>query len=158
MTYPYGPGIPSAPVAYPQPVALPAGFGALVVTVNRGPYLIPVPTVAKLQIDGRHVPISGEGTWHIPLPAGPHEVRYTDFIGIPMVTTRAVVVPPGAASVLDFRFGVWRNRVHDGQGTDITKFGMWSNYLVGIVTFVAVLVLCCGGVALLGGLGALNNP
>ncbi|MEE6263704.1 hypothetical protein [Plantactinospora sonchi] len=157
MTYPYGPGFPSAPVAYPHPVALPAGAGALVVTVNRGPYLVPVPAVARLKIDDRHVPISGEGTWHIPVPAGPHEVKYTDILGVPMVKT-SVVVPPGAATQLDFRFGVWRNRVYDGQGADVTKFGMWSNYLFAIVAFGVVLVFCCGGGALLGGLGALNNP
>ncbi|MEO3746630.1 hypothetical protein [Plantactinospora sp. B5E13] len=137
------PGQPAKPAAYPHPVALPTGAGALVVTVNRGPYMVPVPKTAKLRVDGRHVPIPGAGTWHIPVPAGPHQIKFTDFIGVPLVTT-SVVVQPGAATILDFRFGVWRNRVHDGQGADVTRFGMWSNHLVSIIEVAVVLAVCCG--------------
>ena len=25
-----------------------------------------------------------EGTWHVVIPAGPHDVRYTDFLGLPL--------------------------------------------------------------------------
>lgn len=70
MSYPHPPypqpGPPNfVPMAYPQPVPLLPGGGALVVTVNRGPYIVPVPTVARLKIDGRQVAIPSEGTWHI---------------------------------------------------------------------------------------------
>ncbi|ROT31118.1 hypothetical protein [Micromonospora sp. HM5-17] len=151
MTHPYGPPGYLAPVAHPHPVPLPAGAGALVVTVSRGPYVVPVPATCKLKIDGREVPIPGAGTWHIPVPAGPHEVKYTDFLGVPMVRTD-VVVQPGTPSYLDFRFGVWRNRVYDGQGADVTRFGMWSNYLIALIGLISTLVICCGGGALLAAL------
>jgi hypothetical protein len=141
---------PFTPLVYAQPVALPPGFGALVVSVNRGPYIVPVPTTAKLKVDGLQVPIPGEGTWHIPLPAGSHQVRYTDLIGIPMVTLHPQVIQPGMPHYLTFDFGVWRNRVRDGAGVDVTKFGMWSNYTVVLITFAVVAVLCCGGFAVSG--------
>jgi hypothetical protein len=152
VTYPPPPGAPFVPLAYAQPVALPPGFGALIVSVNRGPYIVPVPSLAKLKVDGRQVPVPGVGTWHIPLPAGPHDVRYTDFLGVPMVTTHPQVVQPGMPHYLTFDFGVWRNRVRDGAGTDATKFGMWSNYAVAPIAFLAVLLICCGGSALISGL------
>jgi len=153
MTHPFGTPGP-VPVAYPHPVPLPAGAGALVLTVNRGPYVVPVSASSKLKIDGREVPIGGENvTWHIPLPAGTHEVKYTDFMGLPMVRTE-VVIQPGAASHLNFRFGVWRNRVYDGQGADVTRFGLWSNYLIMLVTLGTMVLVCCGGSALLSALGA----
>lgn len=137
-------------MAYGQPVALPPGFGALVVTVNRGPYLVPVSSTMRLKVDGQHAAIPGEGTWHIPLPAGPHEVRYTDFLGIPAITTPPVIIQPGMPHYLNFDFGVWRNRVRDGAGADVTKFGMWSNYTVGLIA-IGVVLLCCVGTALIGG-------
>jgi len=136
-------------MAYAQPVPLPPGFGALVVSVNRGPYLVPVPSTAKLKVDRQNVAIPGAGTWHIPLPAGPHDVRYTDFLGIPMVTTHPQTIQPGMPLYLTFDFGVWRNRVRDGAGVDVTKFGMWSNYTVMLIMLGAFLVLCCGGTALI---------
>ena len=135
-------------MAYAQPVALPPGFGALVVSVNRGPYLIPASSTMRLKVDGRQVAIPGEGTWHIPLPAGPHQVRYTDILGIPAITTHPQVVQPGMPHYLNFDFGVWRNRVRDGAGVDVTKFGMWSNYAMGLIG-LAVVVFCCGGSALI---------
>jgi hypothetical protein len=141
-------------MAYAQPVALPPGFGALVVSVNRGPYLVPAPSTAKLKVDGRQVAVPGAGTWHIPLPAGPHDVRYTDFLGIPMMTTHPQVIQPGMPHYLTFDFGVWRNRVRDGAGTDVTKFGLWSNYTVLLITLAVVLVFCCGGTALIGAMSS----
>jgi len=136
-------------MAYAQPVPLPPGFGALVVSVNRGPYLVPAPSTAKLKVDGRNVAIPGAGTWHIPLPAGPHDVRYTDFIGIPTMTTHPQTIQPGMPLYLTFDFGVWRNRVRDAAGVDVTKFGMWSNYTVLAITLVVLVVFCCGGAALI---------
>ncbi|MGC4892339.1 hypothetical protein [Micromonospora sp. DT31] len=133
-------------IAYPHPITPPPGHGVLVVKVNRGPYAIPVTTSSRFKIDKRDVPIPGEGTWHVAVPAGPHDVRYTDFMGVPVITT-SIAVQPGAAHHLDFRFGAWRNRVHDGYGTDVTRFGMWSNYTVLIVTLVVVGLCCCGGMA-----------
>jgi hypothetical protein len=82
------------------------------------------------------------------VPAGRHDIRYTDWLGIPIMTTVADL-QPGMMHQLSFRFGGWRNRVHDGHGTDVTKFGMWSNYLVMLITFGAIGVLCCGGTLLL---------
>jgi len=140
-------------MAYAQPVALPPGFGALVVSVNRGPYLVPVSSTAKLKIDKQRVAIPSEGTWHIPLPAGPHDVRYTDFMGVPMVTTQPQVIQPGMPHYLTFDFGVWRSRVRDGAGVDVTKFGMWSNYAVLLITIAVVALCCCGGSAITAGSG-----
>ncbi|WP_089157727.1 hypothetical protein [Micromonospora sp. NBS 11-29] len=146
---PYPP-MPGAPLtAYPHPIAPPPGHAVLVVSVNRGPYVVPVPTTSRFKIDRRPVPIPGEGTWHIAVPAGPHDVRYTDFLGVPIVTT-SVVAQPGAAHHLSFRFGGWRNRVHDGHGTDVTRFGLWSNYSILLVALAAMVPLCCGGLALVG--------
>jgi len=34
--------------------------------------------------------------------------------------------------------------VRDAQGTDVTKFGMWSNYTIMLIGF-AVIALCCVG-------------
>ncbi|MBB5827224.1 MULTISPECIES: hypothetical protein [Micromonospora] len=149
--YPPGPGAVAPLTAYPQPIPPPPGHAVLVVSVNRGPYLVPAPATSKFKIDGRTVPIPGEGTWHVAVPAGPHDVRYTDFIGIPVITT-ALVAQPGAAHHLSFRFGGWRNRVHDGHGTDVTRFGMWSNYSIMLVTLAVLGVLCCGGFGLVAAL------
>ncbi|MFY1652055.1 hypothetical protein ACN27J_14305 [Solwaraspora sp. WMMB762] len=149
--YPPMPGAVSLLVAYPQPIAPPPGCAVLVVSVNRGPYLVPATAAGRFKVDGRDVPIPHEGTWHVAVPAGQHDVRYTDFMGVPVITT-TVVAHPGAAHPLSFRFGGWRNRVHDGYGTDITKFGMWSNYLIALVALVVVGVLCCGGFGLIGAL------
>ncbi|MGC4806203.1 hypothetical protein [Micromonospora sp. DT233] len=148
---PYQPPMPGvAPLtAYPQPIQPPPGHAVLAVTVNRGPYVVPVPTTSRFKVDRRDVPIPGEGTWYVAVPAGPHDVRYTDFLGLPIVTTD-VVVHPGALHHLVFRFGGWRNRVHDGHGTDVTKFGMWSNYSVGLVTLVVLGLICCGCFGLTG--------
>jgi len=143
VTYPPPPGAPFVPIAYAQPVALPPGFGALVVSVNRGPYMVPAPTTTKLKIDGREVAIPFVGTWHIPLPAGPHRVRYTDFMGIPMITTHPQVVQPGMPHYLSFDFGTWRNRVRDGAGIDVTKYGMWSNYTLLLIMLAVIAVCCC---------------
>ncbi|MFI7432404.1 hypothetical protein [Micromonospora haikouensis] len=150
-SYPPGPGAVTPLTAYPQPIPPPPGHAVLVVSVNRGPYLVPAPATSKFKIDGRTVPIPGEGTWHVAVPAGPHDVRYTDFIGIPVITT-ALVAQPGAVHHLSFRFGGWRNRVHDGHGTDVTRFGMWSNYSILLVTLAVVGVLCCGGFGLVAAL------
>lgn len=157
MSYPPQPSYPSAPgpvtplVAYPQPIPPPPGHAVLAVSVNRGPYLVPVPATSRFKVDGRLVSIPGEGTWYVAVPAGAHDIRYTDFMGIPIVTT-ALTVQPGLVYPLSFRFGGWRNRVHDGQGTDVTKFGMWSNYSLVLVILPVVLLLCCGGLGLIGAL------
>ncbi|WFE21840.1 hypothetical protein O7621_00095 [Solwaraspora sp. WMMD937] len=158
MSYPpHHPGYPpmlgavSLLVAYPQPIAPPPGCAVLVVSVNRGPYLVPATAAGRFKVDGRDVPIPRAGTWHVAVPAGQHDVRYTDFMGVPVITAM-VVAHPGAAHPLSFRFGGWRNRVHDGYGTDVTKFGMWSNYLIALVALVVVGVLCCGGFGLIGAL------
>ncbi|MEQ4304272.1 hypothetical protein ABNF97_23295 [Plantactinospora sp. B6F1] len=143
MAYPWIPPPGMALAAYPHPVQLPPGWGALIVSADRGPYIVPVPSTAKLKVDGREVSGMAEGTFHVAVPAGEHEVKYTDLFGFPLVTTR-VVVQPGAGHGLSFRFGWWRNRVHDGQGTDVTKFGMWSNYSIALIVFGVVGVLCCG--------------
>ncbi|MEU7614799.1 hypothetical protein AB0M91_02845 [Micromonospora rifamycinica] len=157
MSYPPQQPYPSAPggvtpmIAYPHPVPPPPGHAVLVVSVNRGPYLVPVPTTSRFKIDGRPVSIPGEGTWYVAVPAGSHDVRYTDFMGIPIVTT-ALTVQPGVAYPLAFNFGGWRNRVRDGHGTDVTKFGMWSNYSIVLVVLPVVGLLCCGGLGLLSAL------
>ncbi|PWU56929.1 hypothetical protein DLJ47_04305 [Micromonospora sp. S4605] len=149
MSYPphsaYPPPVPGAvtPMVYPHPIQPPPGYSVLAVTVNRGPYIVPVPATGKLKIDGQTVPIPGEGTWHMVIAPGPHDVRYTDFMGVPLVTT-ALAAHPGAAHHLSFRFGAWRNRVHDGHGTDVTKFGLWSNYTILLLVFAVVGVVCCG--------------
>lgn len=147
--YPPMPGAVTPLVAYPHPIAPPPGFAVLVVSVNRGPYLVPAPTTSRFKVDGRSVPIPGEGTWHIAVPAGPRDVRYTDFMGIPIITT-SVLAQPGAAHHLSFRFGGWRNRVHDAHGTDVTRFGLWSNYSIALAALAVVVPLCCGGLALMG--------
>ncbi|MFI1195162.1 hypothetical protein ACH4T9_18130 [Micromonospora sp. NPDC020750] len=153
MSYPPHPSYPPMPgavtplMAYPHPISPPPGHAVLAVSVNRGPYIVPAPTTSKFKVDRQTVPIPGEGTWYVAVPAGPHDVRYTDFMGIPVMTT-ALVAHPGALHALSFRFGGWRNRVHDGHGTDVTKFGMWSNYSVLLVTLVVFGLLCCGGSAL----------
>jgi len=149
---PWVPPAGLAPVAYPHPVPLPPGFGALVVSANRGPYLVPAPSTCKLKIDGQQVPGISEGTWHIAVPAGSRDVRFTDLFGIPVMTTR-LDVQAGMAHHLSFRFGGWRNRVHDGNGVDVTKFGMWSNYTVALISSGVVGVLCCGGLALVVAVG-----
>lgn len=69
-----------------------------------------------------------------------------------MITTSATI-HPGTASYLSFRFGAWRNRVYDGACTDVTKFGLWSNYAIMLVTLVPTLV-CCGGMLLMSTAGA----
>jgi hypothetical protein len=147
VAYPRVPGGVPTLFAYAHPVPLPAGHGCLVVAVNRGPYLVPAPATCRLKIDGVQVPLPGEGTWHIPVPAGPHDVRFTDWFGIPVMTTQPVV-QPAAAAYLSFRFGGWRNRVYDPHGTDVTKFGMWSNYTFLLLTFAVIGLLCCGGFGL----------
>ncbi|WP_431875004.1 hypothetical protein [Micromonospora marina] len=141
--YPPLPGGVSPLIAYPHPIAPPPGCGVLVVSVNRGPYLIPVPVTSRFKIDRQVVAIPGEGTWHVAVPAGAHDVRYTDFLGVPLVTT-TLAVQPGAAHHLAFRFGGWRNRVYDGYGTDVTRFGLWSNYSVMLVVLAVLGVACCG--------------
>ncbi|MEH1097795.1 hypothetical protein [Micromonospora sp. CPCC 205561] len=141
-SYPPVPGAVT-PLVYPHPIAPPPGYAVLVVTVNRGPYLVPAPTTSRLKVDGQQVPIPGEGTWYVVISAGPHDVRYTDFMGLPLITT-ALVAHPGAAHHLSFRFGGWRNRVHDAHGTDVTRFGLWSNYSIALLTFGVIGLLCCG--------------
>ena len=71
-------------------------------------------------------------------------------MGIPIVTT-SVVAQPGAAHHLAFRFGAWRNRVYDGRGADVTRFGLWSNYTVALVSLAVLVPLCCGAFALMTG-------
>lgn len=134
---------PVMPMAYPHPVAPPPGYAVLVVSVNRGPYIVPAPATSRFKIDGQSVPIPGEGTWYVVVPAGPHDVRYTDFLGMPLITT-ALVAQPGVAYHLSFRFGGWRNRAYDGYGTDVTKFGLWSNYSIALLTLGVFGLLCCG--------------
>jgi hypothetical protein len=151
-----GAGPMGEPIAYPHPVAPLPGQSCLVISVNRGPYLVPVATAGRLKVDRRQVTIPREGTWYVPVPAGTHDVRYTDFLGVPMVTTQ-LATQPGAAHQLSFRFGAWRNRVFDGQGTDVTKFGMWSNYTIMLITFAVLIVFGCGGLTLITALAASNS-
>ncbi|MEU9504843.1 hypothetical protein AB0D32_00990 [Micromonospora sp. NPDC048170] len=141
-------------IAYPHPIAAPPGYAVLVVSVNRGPYIVPAPASSRFKVAGQAVPIPGEGTWHVAVPAGQHDVRYTDFMGVPVMTT-TLLVHPGTVHHLSFRFGGWRNRVHDGQGTDVTRFGLWSNYSIVLVAFAVIGVLCCGGFGLV---AALSGP
>ncbi|WP_234359040.1 hypothetical protein [Plantactinospora sp. BC1] len=148
MSYPPTPPPGMTLAASPYPVPLPPGWGALVISANRGPYLVSAPSSYRLKIDGRDVPGMAEGTFHIPVPAGEHDVRFTDLLGVPAMTTR-VVVQPGTGHRLSFRFGGWRNRVYDGAGTDVTKFGMWSNYTLLLITSAVIGVVCCGGLGLL---------
>ncbi len=150
MSFPYAQAGFPAPVAYPHPVQPPPGFACLAVTVNRGPYIVPAPTTSRLKVDGRHVRIPREGTWFVLVPAGQRDIRYTDLFGIPIMTTQ-VVLPPGGMHHLSFRFGGWRNRVYDGHGTDVTRFGMWSNYAIMLIMLIMLGVtglLCCGGIGL----------
>ena len=70
------------------------------------------------------------------------------------IVTTTLAVQPGAAHHLAFRFGGWRNRVYDGYGTDVTRFGMWSNYSVMLVLLAVVGVACCGVL----GLAVGSNP
>jgi hypothetical protein len=142
VAYSLSSGPPFIPIAYAQPVPLPPGYGALVVSVNRGHLLIPSPSTTTLKVDGREVPIPFAGTWHIPLPAGPHDVKYTDVLGIPLMTTRPQVIQPGMPHYLSFDFGMWRHRVRDGAGNDVTKFGLWSNYTV-LLILLAIIAACC---------------
>ncbi len=135
-------------IAYPHPIPAPPGYAVLAVSVNRGPYLVPAPTSSRFKVDRQAVPIPGEGTWYVAVPAGPHDIRYTDIFGIPIMTT-ALVAHPGALHHLSFRFGGWRNRVYDGHGTDVTKFGLWSNYSILLVMLGVLGVFCCGGFALI---------
>ncbi|WP_091107569.1 hypothetical protein [Micromonospora citrea] len=148
MSYPPHPPYPPVPGAvtplvHPHPIAPPPGYAVLAVTVNRGPYIVPAPTTSKFKIDGQTVSIPGEGTWYMVVAPGQHDVRYTDFMGVPLITT-SLAVQPGAAHHLSFRFGGWRNRVHDGHGTDVTRFGLWSNYSILLVTLAIFGLLCCG--------------
>jgi hypothetical protein len=115
----------------------------LAVTVNRGPYIVPAPATSKFKVNGQAVPIPGEGTWYVVIPPGSLDVRYTDFMGLPLITT-TLAAHPGAAYHLSFRFGGWRNRAYDGYGTDVTKFGLWSNYSIALVTLGAFGLICCG--------------
>jgi len=154
MTDPVAPGDATPPVAHPLlayqvPVTPPPGCGSLVTSANRGPYLIAATSAMRLKIDGHQVPIG----WHIVLPAGPHEVKVTDIWGVPYITT-ALVVQPGATHQLRFDFGVWRNRVYDGSGADVTRFGLWSNYVLILVVLVPLLLLTCScfGLIMAGGL------
>ncbi|GAA1401627.1 hypothetical protein GCM10009662_25190 [Catellatospora coxensis] len=153
MSHPLPPGSLIPYTAYPMPVPVPEGHGVLIVSFNRGPYIVSAASTSKLKIDGRQVPFGGEGTYYVLVPAGPHEVKVTDPFGMPMIKT-ALTVHPGAGHQLAFRFGGWRNRVFDGQGADVTTFGMWSNYLIMLVFFPALFLLCCGGVALISALGS----
>ncbi len=155
MVQPFHPGPVMPFTAYPMPVPVPEGHGVLVVSFNRGPYLVSAASTSKLKVDGRQVPFGGEGTYHVVVPAGPHEVKVTDPFGMPMIKTK-LTVHPGAGHQLAFRFGGWRNRVHDGQGNDVTTFGMWSNYAIMLVVLPAILLVCCGGSALLASLS--NTP
>jgi hypothetical protein len=68
----------------------------------------------------------------------------------------ALTVHPGVAHQLAFRFGGWRNRVHDERGADVTRFGMWSNYAVMLVALPVIGLLCCAGVALTSSLSAMS--
>jgi hypothetical protein len=141
---PVPPGAIVPYTAYPVPITPPEGCGVLVFSVNRGPYLVSAASTARLKIDGRGVVFGGEGAWHIALPAGPHEVKLTDFSGMPVMKT-AVTVQPGTAQTRMFQFEVWRNRVHDGHGNDVATFAMWSNYVIMIIMLGGFGVLCCSG-------------
>ena len=155
MSYPHHPPYPPIPgavaplIAYPHPIVPPPGHAVLAVTVNRGPYIVPATATSKFKVGGWTVSIPREGTWHVAVPAGQHAVRYTDFMGIPIITT-ALVAHPGALHHLSFRFGGWRNRVHDGYGNDVTRFGLWSNYSIALVSLVVLGAVCCGALGLSG--------
>ncbi len=149
MTFPGPPGGVAPYVAYPAPIAPPPGFGCLVTTANHGPYIVSAASTTTLKVDGREFPIG----WCLVLPPGRHDIKLTDFIGIPMIRTE-LVVHPGATHPLRFHFGGWRNRVYDGQGTDVTRFGMWSNYAILLLVLgplLLVALLACVGILVLGG-------
>ena len=150
VTYPYQPAAPPLTPLPGPPPALPPGHGLLVVSFNRGPYMVPVMTTSRFKIDGRDVRVQ-EGTWFIVVPAGQRQIKVTDFIGVTIAST-ILAVQPGATHQLRWDFGAWRNRVYDHRNADVTKFGMWSNYTVMLITLGIILpVTCC---AILGILGA----
>lgn len=132
------------------PPVLPPGYGYLRVELNRGPYLLPAGTGAKLMISGYHVPAAlTHGPWYVPVIAGRHVVKITDPFGIPAITSE-VVVEPGGHHYRYFHFGAWRNRARDAAGADVTKFGMWSNYTIMLIALGGTLLVCCGVSVLLG--------
>src|SRR5690606_30958041 len=132
------------------PPPVPPGYGLLSVELNRGPYLVPAGTAAKLKISGQQVPAAlTHGPWYIPVLAGRHVVKVTDPFGIPVVTTE-VVLEPGSSHHRYFHFGAWRNRARDAFGNDVTRFGMWSNYTIMLIVLGTTLLVCCGVSALLG--------
>jgi len=143
----YGGGEAYPLVGYPVPITPPTGHGSLAISISRGPYIVPVASTSRLKIDGRDISKTGEQTF-VAVPAGPHQVKLTDFLGMPLMSTE-LTVHPGAVQQLSFSAGAWRNRVYDGQGADVTKFGMWSNYTILAITLAVLLVVCCGGFALL---------
>lgn len=134
------------PVLAPSlaPTPLPPGYGYLLVEVSRGPYIVPAHNAGKVKIEGLSTGMKlGPGRWHIPVVAGWHTVKLTDLLGMPMVSTQPQLVQPGAATYVYFHVGAWRNRAKDAQGTDVTKFGMWSNYSFLLILLGVVLLACC---------------
>lgn len=141
---------PASFVGVPAPPPIPPGYGCLVLTFGRGPYLYPVMFTGRFRIGPVPVPV-GQGTWYVIVPPGVHEMKVVDALGITMARTRRTV-SPDRPQPLRFHFGGWRNRVYDEHGTDVTTYGMWSNYAVALVVSGALLALaglCAGGVTLL---------
>lgn len=150
MAYPHQPSaapyqsLPPVLAPSPYPPQLPPGYGCLSLEFNRGPYLIPAMTTSRFKVDGQDVTHRmREGRWFLPVAAGYHKLKVTDFMGVPIMTTE-VTVAPGGTHHRSFRFGGWRNRVRDERGTDVTRFGLWSNYSMMLIGF-AVLAVCCVG-------------
>ncbi|MGH3734867.1 MAG: hypothetical protein ACRDT6_04485 [Micromonosporaceae bacterium] len=142
--------VPAPFVGSPAPPPIPPGYGCLVVTFDRGPYLYPVMYTGRFHVGPVRVPV-GEGTWYVIVPPGVHEMKVKDPLGITLASTRRTVAP-GRPHPLRFGFGAWRNRVYDERGTDVTTFGLWSSYTTGLVVSAAGLALaglCAGGYALI---------
>lgn len=129
-----------------QPPPLPTGYGCLVYEFSRGPYVIPAWKTMRFSVAGTSVPVN-QGRWFVPVVAGQQRVKVADVFGFPVMTAD-VNIQPGGSEYRLFDFGVWRNRVKDGSGADVTRFGMWSSYAFLAIGLI-VLVLCCVGGALL---------
>lgn len=154
MAYSHGSPIPF--VSYATPVPPPPGHACVQVSIGHGPYLISVAKTSKLKVDGRDVSSGGGELQYVLLPAGPHELKVTDIFGFPLMSS-VLAVQPGVAHQLSFQPGGLRNHVYDGQGADVTKFGMLSNYAMLGIVLAVLLVICCGGVGLVSLLSAGSN-
>jgi hypothetical protein len=105
--------------------------------------VLPAWKTMRLTAAGAPVPVA-QGRWFVPVVAGQQKVKVADVFGFPVMTT-VVNIQPGTSEYRLFNFGVWRNRVKDGSGADVTKFGMWSSYAFLAIGLVLVVLCCVGG-------------